>query len=165
MASDHYEVLGVARDASGDDIKRAYRRLARELHPDANPGDQAAEDRFKEVSAAYEVVGDADKRAEYDEARRMGPMAGGFGPGGPGGFGGAGRPRPGQPSAWPFSIGPGRGFWPAPPGPPGPPLPRPRADGGGPRRLPAQLRAGGPAAKGRGGLRQRGDLPGRRNGE
>lgn len=86
---DYYATLGVSSTAPAKEITSAYRKLARELHPDANPGDQAAEDRFKEVSAAYEVVGDPDKRAEYDEARRMGPMAGAFGPGG-GGFGGPG---------------------------------------------------------------------------
>jgi molecular chaperone DnaJ len=83
---DYYATLGVSSTATPKEITSAYRKLARELHPDANPGDQAAEDRFKEVSAAYEVVGDPDKRAEYDEARRMGPMAGAFGAGG-GGFG------------------------------------------------------------------------------
>ena len=65
------------------DITKAYRKLARELHPDANPDDPKAEERFKEVSAAYDVVGDEEKRKEYDEVRRLGPMAGGFG--GPGG--------------------------------------------------------------------------------
>lgn len=99
---DYYSILGVARTASQKEITSAYRTLARQLHPDANPGDAAAETRFKDVSAAYEVVGDPDKRAEYDEARRMGPMAGGFGPGapggpgggfGPGGFGGPGGVR------------------------------------------------------------------------
>ena len=75
---DYYATLGVSSTATAKEITSAYRKLARELHPDANPGDQVAEDRFKEVSAAYEVVGDADKRAEYDEARRMGPMAGGL---------------------------------------------------------------------------------------
>ena len=54
---DFYKTLGVAESASQKDITKAYRRLARELHPDANPGDQAAEDRFKDVSAAYDVVG------------------------------------------------------------------------------------------------------------
>ena len=89
---DYYAVLGVAGTAAQKDITKAYRKLARPLHPDANPGDKAAEERFKEVSAAYEVVGDPDKREQYDEVRRMGPMAGGFGPGGfgPGGFGGDG---------------------------------------------------------------------------
>lgn len=95
---DYYATLGVSSTATAKEITSAYRKLARELHPDANPGDQAAEDRFKEVSAAYEVVGDADKRAEYDEARRMGPMAAGFGGQGgaggfPGGFGGPGGVR------------------------------------------------------------------------
>ncbi len=92
---DYYGILGVSSTASQKEITSAYRKLARQLHPDANPGDQAAEDRFKEVSAAYEVVGEPDKRAEYDEARRMGPMAGGFGPpgGGGGGFGGPGGMR------------------------------------------------------------------------
>ncbi len=84
---DYYQVLGVAKDASQKDITKAYRQLARQLHPDANPGDTAAEERFKEVSSAYEVLGDAEKREQYDEVRRMGPMAGAFGGGGPGGFG------------------------------------------------------------------------------
>jgi len=87
---DYYATLGVAKDASQKEITSAYRKLARELHPDANPGDASAEDRFKEVSAAYEVVGDPETRTQYDEARAMGPMAGGFGPGGPGGGGGFG---------------------------------------------------------------------------
>ena len=87
---DYYKVLGVSETATAKDITRAYRKLARELHPDANPGDTAAEDRFKEVSAAYDVIGDEAKRAEYDEVRRMGPMGGmGFGPGGGGGAYGA----------------------------------------------------------------------------
>ena len=84
---DFYKVLGVAENASDKDITKAYRKLARELHPDKNPGDTAAEERFKEVSAAYDVVGDEEKRKRYDEVRRLGPMAGGFGGGsGPGGF-------------------------------------------------------------------------------
>ncbi|NCY16612.1 MAG: molecular chaperone DnaJ [Actinobacteria bacterium] len=92
---DYYKVLGVSEKAPAKDITRAYRKLARELHPDANPGDAAAEERFKEVSAAYDVVGDETRRKEYDEVRAMGPMgAAGFG--GPGGPGGAGfRPGPG----------------------------------------------------------------------
>jgi len=82
---DYYQVLGVAEDAASKDITKAYRKLAREFHPDKNPGDSAAEDRFKEVSAAYDVLGDDTKRAEYDEVRRLGPMAGMRGAGGPGG--------------------------------------------------------------------------------
>jgi molecular chaperone DnaJ len=84
---DYYEILGVSSDASQKEITRAYRKLARESHPDANPGDTKAEERFKEISAAYDVVGDAAKRKEYDEVRTLGPM-GGFG--GPGGAGGGG---------------------------------------------------------------------------
>jgi molecular chaperone DnaJ len=84
---DYYKVLGVAETASAKEITRAYRKLARELHPDKNPGDSAAEERFKEVSSAYDVLGDEEKRKEYDEVRRLGPMGGmgGMG-GGPGGF-------------------------------------------------------------------------------
>lgn len=85
---DYYKILGVAQDADAKAITKAYRKLARENHPDANPGDAGAEERFKEISAAYDVIGDAEKRAEYDEVRRLGPMAGGFGGGG-GGFQGA----------------------------------------------------------------------------
>lgn len=84
---DYYAVLGVAKDASAKDVTKAYRKLARENHPDANPGNDAAEERFKEISAAYDVLGDETKRAEYDEVRRLGPMGGfGGGRGGPGGF-------------------------------------------------------------------------------
>jgi len=83
---DYYDVLGVAADASAKEITKAYRKLARENHPDQNPGDAAAEDRFKDASAAYDVLGDEEKRKEYDEVRRLGPMAGGTPGGGPGGF-------------------------------------------------------------------------------
>src|SRR5215217_3514292 len=86
--TDYYEVLGVPPSASEKDITRAYRKLAKQFHPDANPGDQAAEERFKEISAAHDVLGDADKRKEYDQVREM--VASGVGPGGPGGFGGGG---------------------------------------------------------------------------
>ncbi|MEC9000115.1 MAG: molecular chaperone DnaJ [Actinomycetota bacterium] len=87
---DYYATLGVLKDASAREVTKAYRKLARELHPDANPGDAAAEARFKEVSAAYDVVGDEERRAEYDQVRSMGPM-GTAGFGGHGGFsGGAG---------------------------------------------------------------------------
>jgi len=85
---DYYKVLGVSEKATPKEITRAYRKLARELHPDANPDDPKAEERFKEVAAAYDVVGDEAKRKEYDEVRTLGPMGGmGFG-GGQGGGGG-----------------------------------------------------------------------------
>jgi molecular chaperone DnaJ len=77
---DYYKTLGVSEDASDKEITKAYRKLARQLHPDQNPGDSAAEERFKEVSGAYKVLGDPEKRKEYDEVRRLGPM--GFAPGG-----------------------------------------------------------------------------------
>jgi molecular chaperone DnaJ len=83
---DFYKVLGVSEDASAKDITKAYRKLARQFHPDQNPGDAAAEERFKEVSAAYEVLGDSAKRTEYDEVRKMGPMGPMGGARGPGGF-------------------------------------------------------------------------------
>ena len=86
---DYYRVLGVPETASAKDIKSAFRKLSRRYHPDANPGDASAEERFKEVSAAYDVVGDAERRKEYDEVRRLGPTGAGFpGGGGAGGFGG-----------------------------------------------------------------------------
>jgi molecular chaperone DnaJ len=122
---DYYQVLGVNADATQKDITKAYRKLARELHPDKNPGNTIAEERFKEVSAAYDVLGDDERRKEYDEVRRLGPVAGGYsGGGGPGGFsfnvgdmqggdisdllgqmfrGGGGRGRPGS------GVGPQRG--------------------------------------------------------
>jgi molecular chaperone DnaJ len=88
---DYYKTLGVSDSASQKEITRAYRKLARQLHPDANPNDPSSEERFKEVSAAYDVVGDEEKRKEYDEVRKLGPLGGmGFGGGGPGGPGGPG---------------------------------------------------------------------------
>ncbi|MGY8957896.1 MAG: DnaJ C-terminal domain-containing protein [Alphaproteobacteria bacterium] len=67
MASDPYTVLGVAKSASADEIRKAYRKLAKEHHPDLNPGNRDAEERFKEAQAAYDIVGDADKRARFDK--------------------------------------------------------------------------------------------------
>lgn len=81
---DYYEVLGVAKGASADEIKKAYRKVAMQYHPDRNPGDKAAEEKFKEAAEAYEVLSDADKRAQYD---RFG-HAGVSGSNGRGGFGG-----------------------------------------------------------------------------
>jgi molecular chaperone DnaJ len=117
---DYYKVLGVSESASEKELTRAYRRLAKAHHPDANPG---SEDKFKEISAAYDVLGDPARRKEYDEVRRMGPI-GGFGPQrgatGPGGFGigdlsdllgglfgGAGRAPQGVRRGGP--VGPARG--------------------------------------------------------
>ena len=83
---DYYELLGVSRDSSDRDIKKAYRRLAMKYHPDRNPGDKEAEDKFKEISEAYEVLSDAQKKAAYDQFGH----AGVDGQGGMGGFGGGG---------------------------------------------------------------------------
>ncbi len=84
---DFYQVLGVPKDASAADIKKAYRVLARDNHPDSNPGDTAKHDRFKAVAEAYDVVGDPAKRTKYDEVRAAYSSGGhGFPPGGQGGF-------------------------------------------------------------------------------
>jgi DnaJ-class molecular chaperone len=82
MARDYYEVLGVKRDASDEEIKRAYRKLVREFHPDRNPGDKQAETRFKEVQEAFDVLSDSTKRAQFD---RFGSVGGAGFNGEPGG--------------------------------------------------------------------------------
>ena len=86
MASkrDYYEILGVSKSVSADEIKKAYRKVAMQHHPDRNPGDHTAEDKFKEAAEAYEVLSDPDKRAQYD---RFGHSA--FSSGRGGGFSGA----------------------------------------------------------------------------
>src|ERR671918_91093 len=71
IEKDFYKVLGVGKDAKPEDIKKAYRKLARQNHPDQNPGNTAAEQRFKEISEAYDVLSHEAKRKEYDEARRL----------------------------------------------------------------------------------------------
>ncbi len=96
MAREYYDILGVAKNASDEEIKKAYRNLARQYHPDRNPGDKQAETRFKEVQEAYDVLSDKAKRAQYDRFGKTGPSAGPGG--GPGGFefhwgGGGGDPQ------------------------------------------------------------------------
>ncbi|MBE9404056.1 DnaJ domain-containing protein [Brachybacterium sp. Marseille-Q2903] len=92
LDKDFYQVLGVSKDASAEDIKKAYRKKAKKLHPDRNPGDKQAEEQFKQVGEAYSVLNDAEERQKYDAIRAMGSGGARFaaGPGGPGGAGGAG---------------------------------------------------------------------------
>src|SRR3569833_122174 len=85
---DYYEVLGVEKAVGEQELKSAYRKLALQFHPDRNPGDHAAEEKFKEAAEAYQVLSDADKRAAYDRFGHAG-VSGGGGPGGFGGFSGA----------------------------------------------------------------------------
>jgi molecular chaperone DnaJ len=94
---DFYKELGVSKDASADEIKKAYRKLARENHPDSNPGDNAKHERFKRVAEAYDVVGDPAKRSKYDEMRSLYGGGFGFGAGGQGG-------------GFPSGAGAGRGY-------------------------------------------------------
>lgn len=86
---DYYEVLGVSKDASEDEIKKAYRKIAIKYHPDRNPGDKVAEEKFKEAAEAYDVLHDPQKKQQYDQFGFNGPMGGGAGGFG-GGFGGGG---------------------------------------------------------------------------
>jgi molecular chaperone DnaJ len=89
LEKDYYKALGVSKGASADEIKKAYRKLARKYHPDANKGDAASEERFKEISEAYNVLSDSKRRAEYDEARSLFGAGAARVPGGAGGgFGG-----------------------------------------------------------------------------
>ncbi|MBA2565718.1 MAG: molecular chaperone DnaJ [Gemmatimonadetes bacterium] len=97
--TDYYEVLGISDKADAEEIKKAYRKLAKKHHPDANGGSKAAQERFKAISEAYAVLGNEDKRKQYDEMRRLGafggfagfdPRRGGAAGGGPGGAGGGG---------------------------------------------------------------------------
>ena len=91
MAGDPYKELGVARGASQDDIRKAFRKLAKEFHPDKNPGDTAAEDRFKRITAAFDILGDEEKRKKFDRGEIDADgreQFRGFGGGGPRGAGG-----------------------------------------------------------------------------
>lgn len=112
QTKDFYAVLGVSASATQDEIKKAYRKLAKRYHPDANANDPKAAERFKEVSEAYTVIGDAEKRKQYDEMRRLGAF-GGFGEGGPfrgGPRPGAGGQRPGAGGGSGAGAGAGSSF-------------------------------------------------------
>ena len=83
MKRDYYEILGVSKSSSADEIKKAYRKVAMQFHPDRNPGDHAAEEKFKEAAEAYEVLSDDQKKAKYDKYghQAFAPGNGGFGGG------------------------------------------------------------------------------------
>src|SRR2546428_9048365 len=108
---DYYQVLGVPETATVDEIKRAFRRLAKQHHPDRNPGKPQAAERFKEINEAHDVLSDPAKRKQYDQLRRYGAFAGAGGYGGAGrgpgrgGGGGGGPPGPGVEFA-PWGLGP-----------------------------------------------------------
>lgn len=91
MSKDYYNILGVAENSSKADIKKSFRNLAKKYHPDRNQGDKTAEDKFKNISEAYDILNDDKKRQQYDMMRKYGGSFAG-GPGGPGGFGGQGGP-------------------------------------------------------------------------
>ncbi len=126
MPRDYYDILGVDEDASDKEIKKAYRKKAMEYHPDRNPDDPEAEQKFKEASEAYEVLSDPEKRQRYDQFGHDGVDSGAGG--GRRGRGGGRQPAP--------AARPARGFHPRPRPPPppaapvpAPPRPRPRAAG------------------------------------
>src|SRR3954471_3078625 len=97
QTKDYYSVIGVPASATQDELKKAYRKLANKYHPDKNPGDKKADEKFKEISEAYNVLGDPEKRKQYDDMRRLGAF---------GGFGGGARPSGGRPGAGsPFGTG------------------------------------------------------------
>lgn len=114
LEKDFYQILGVSKDVSDAELKKVYRKLARQYHPDSNPGDAAAEAKFKEISEAYSVLSDAEERAEYDQIRAMGTGHARFTAGGAGGqgfedifggmFGGAGGRQ------YTFNQGGGQGY-------------------------------------------------------
>ena len=79
---DYYEILGVSKSANADEIKKAYRKVAMQFHPDRNPGDKSAEEKFKEAAEAYEILSDADKKAQYDRFGHAGMAGNGRGFGG-----------------------------------------------------------------------------------
>src|SRR5437588_10047629 len=96
QSKDFYAVLGVSASASQDEIKKQYRKLAAKHHPDKNQNDPKAAERFKEISEAYQVLGDAEKRKQYDQMRQLGAF---------GGFGGGPRRSGGQTQSSPFGAG------------------------------------------------------------
>ena len=131
LEKDYYKVLGVPKTATADEIKKSYRKLARKYHPDANKGDAKSEERFKEISEAYNVLSDAKERKEYDDARSL--FGGGFRSPGAGGAGAGGsRSTSATCSAAPIPA-------PVPGGAGGRPVRRDvRRRGSGPRSRPAR---------------------------